>query len=124
MEKLKSKSLKFWRDSSSPIPKIEINLGYIDNYRPLRVHLSGDIQSSISSVEEELEQVKKIQKKVDENYEMFGNVCTISMSNNGVILHHEYKDEISGPITLSDMEVILLKWQEFIKTQFLVEYVW
>lgn len=71
-----------------------------------------------------IELVKKAKVELDFFYESFGNCCTTIVTHNGVTIENEYTKNMSKDVKLSDMELILEKWLEFIKYRKNIEYSW
>ena len=99
---------------------------YLKNNRiyPLQDFLRGDIQIGTENCLDWLNHVIKAKEINDYFYESFGNCCTTTVTHQGVTIENEYTDDIVKNICLNDMQIILEKWLDFIKTRNPVEYCW
>ena len=86
--------------------------------------LRGDIQIRIENCSDWLHRVVKAKNDVDYFYDSFGNCCTTTITHQGVTIENEYTGYIVENISLDDMQIILEKWLDFIKTRNPVEYCW
>lgn len=71
-----------------------------------------------------MNQIHQAKENIDYFYDSFGNCCTIAVTHKGVTIENEYTEDTIEDIKLDEMEVILEKWLEFIKTRQPIEYSW
>jgi hypothetical protein len=111
------------QDQRSPVALIKLddqNTAY-----HIQTFLTGDVQTE-NSCTEWIRRLADAQNDPDYFYEVFTNCCTAKLTHLQMSVENEYLDLDSLPkeIKLSDVQIILKKWKEYLRTSQEVEYSW
>jgi hypothetical protein len=101
-----------------------VKLSYLDSSEPIQSFIGGDIQYREKNCLDWIKVIQEAEIKENHFYDSFGNCCTTTVTSKGVTIENEYTEEKSENIKLQDMEIILKKWLEHLKTKKTVEYTW
>ena len=116
--------IKIWNNNSTRLEHIKINIFCTRNSRAISSFLFGDIQFSEDSCKSWIKIVDEAKDNNDYFYDSFGNCCTTTVTHQGVTIENEYTDDLVKNISLDDMQIILEKWLDFIKTRKTIEFCW
>ena len=120
---ISNKKIKIWYGFENN-ECIEIFIPNLESPKTLYSFLFGDIQFSEDSCKSWIKIVDEAKDNNDYFYDSFGNCCTTTVTHQGVTIENEYTDDLVKNISLDDMQIILEKWLDFIKTRKTIEFCW